>query len=51
MTLDVCLDSVVSQTLADFECILIDTLRPPGCPAIYDEYADQDSGIKVVHTK
>jgi glycosyltransferase involved in cell wall biosynthesis len=46
-----CLDSVVSQTFADFECILIDDASPDGCPAICDEYAEQDSRIKVVHKK
>jgi glycosyltransferase involved in cell wall biosynthesis len=46
-----CLDSVISQTFADFECILIDDASPDSCPAICDEYADKDDRIKVVHKK
>lgn len=49
--LDRCLDSVRSQTLQDIEIILIDDESPDNCPQLCDEYAIQDSRIKVVHKK
>ena len=44
-----CLDSVLSQDYADFELILVDDGSPDNCPAICDEYARNDSRIKVIH--
>lgn len=46
-----CVDSILAQTLTDFECILIDDGSPDNCPAICDEYAKKDSRIKVIHQK
>lgn len=43
------IDSVLSQSFADFEVILVDDRSPDGCPAICDEYAQRDSRIKVIH--
>lgn len=44
-----CLDSILAQTFADFECILIDDDSPDNCPAICDEYASRDNRIVVIH--
>ncbi|MGM9652762.1 MAG: glycosyltransferase family 2 protein [Eubacteriales bacterium] len=44
-----CIDSILSQTFTDFELILVDDGSPDGCPAICDEYAQQDSRIRVIH--
>jgi len=44
-----CLDSVLSQTFANYECILIDDCSPDKCPAICDEYVSKDSRFKIIH--
>ena len=44
-----CIDSVLSQTFADFELILVDDGSPDNCPEICDKYAQKDHRIKVVH--
>jgi glycosyltransferase involved in cell wall biosynthesis len=44
-----CLDSLIAQTFADFEAILVDDASPDGCPQICDEYAAKDSRFKTVH--
>lgn len=44
-----CVDSIIAQTYKDIEIILVDDGSPDNCPAICDEYAKQDSRIKVVH--
>lgn len=46
-----CVDSILSQTFADFELILVDDGSKDGCPQICDEYAKKDSRIKVIHKK
>ena len=47
--LRVCLDSVVGQTFADFECICVDDGSTDGSGAILDEYAARDARFKVIH--
>lgn len=49
--LDKCLQSVMNQTLQDIEIILVDDQSPDNCPQMCDEYAKQDTRIKVVHKK
>lgn len=44
-----CVDSILAQTLTDFELILVDDGSPDGCPAICDEYAEKDSRVHVIH--
>jgi glycosyltransferase involved in cell wall biosynthesis len=44
-----CLDSVLAQTFADWECVLVDDGSPDGCPAICDEYAAKDTRFAVIH--
>ncbi len=44
-----CLDTVINQTYADLEIILVDDGSPDKSGAICDEYALKDSRIKVIH--
>ena len=44
-----CIESVLSQTYQDFELILIDDGSPDKSGTICDEYANNDSRIKVIH--
>lgn len=44
-----CIDSILLQTFADFNLILIDDGSPDNCGAICDEYATLDHRITVIH--
>lgn len=46
-----CVESIINQTYRDIEIILVDDGSPDNCPAICDEYAAQDSRVKVIHKK
>lgn len=46
-----CIDSILAQTFADFELILVDDGSTDKCGAICDEYAKKDYRIKVIHQK
>ena len=47
--LDKCVKSLINQTYADIEIILVDDGSPDKCPEMCDAYAVQDSRIKVIH--
>jgi glycosyltransferase involved in cell wall biosynthesis len=47
--LDRCVQSVIHQSVRDWELILIDDGSPDRCPQMCDDYAEQDKRIKVVH--
>ena len=44
-----CVDSIINQTYQNLEIILVEDGSPDNCPQICDEYAQQDSRIKVIH--
>ena len=46
-----CLDSIINQTYANLEIILVDDGSPDRCPQICDEYAAKDNRIVVIHKK
>lgn len=47
--LPACLDSVLSQTLRELECICIDDASLDRCGEILDEYAARDERVRVLH--
>lgn len=47
--LERCLDSILSQTYADFELIAVDDGSTDNSPKICDEYEQKDSRIIVIH--
>ncbi len=49
MFLRQCIESLMGQTLKEIEIILVDDGSPDQCGAICDEYAEQESRIKVIH--
>ena len=44
-----CIDSILSQTFSDWECILVDDGSPDRTGAICDEYAQKDARIGVIN--
>ncbi|MBE6857483.1 MAG: glycosyltransferase [Ruminococcus sp.] len=44
-----CLDSILNQTMGDFELILVDDGSRQECAEMCDEYAGKDKRIKVIH--
>lgn len=46
-----CIDSIVNQEYTDFELLLIDDGSKDSSGAICDEYAKNDSRVKVIHKK
>ena len=47
--LDQCVKSVISQSFADFEIVLVDDGSPDGGGALCDLWAERDSRIHVIH--
>ena len=47
--LPACLDSILSQTFQDFECILIDDGSTDDAGTICDDYAAKDPRFRVFH--
>lgn len=46
-----CLDSIISQTFTNWECIIIDDGSPDKSGKICDEYAKHDHRFRVIHKK
>lgn len=46
-----CLDSVLRQTLKEWECICVDDGSPDGSGAILDEYGGRDARFKIIHQR
>ena len=44
-----CVDSILHQSFSDFELILVDDGSPDRCGEICDDYARQDSRVRVIH--
>jgi glycosyltransferase involved in cell wall biosynthesis len=44
-----CIDSVISQTFSDYECIIVDDGSTDLSSQICDEYARKDTRIRVIH--
>ncbi|MBR5223559.1 MAG: glycosyltransferase [Clostridia bacterium] len=44
-----CIDSIINQTMHNFEVILVDDGSPDNCPQICDEYAEKYNYITVIH--
>lgn len=51
MYLSHCLESVIAQTYSNWELILVDDGSPDKCGEICDDYAANDSRIKVLHKR
>lgn len=47
--LNKCVDSVLNQTFADIEVLLVDDGSTDNSPAICDSYAEKDKRVKVMH--
>lgn len=47
--LDQCVASVLRQTFADLEIILVNDGSPDACPTLCDAYAQKDARVRVVH--
>lgn len=44
-----CLQSLINQSLSDWECILVDDGSTDESPQLCDEYASRDARIRVIH--
>lgn len=49
--LEKCIDSILGQTMADLELILVDDGSPDNCPALCDAAAQKDPRVRVIHQK
>ncbi len=47
--LERCVNSLINQSLNNIEIILVDDGSPDKCPQLCDNYAKQDSRIRVIH--
>ena len=46
-----CVDSILGQTLRDFDLVLVDDGSPDRCGEICDAYANADGRVHVIHQK
>jgi len=46
-----CVQSIFIQSFIDYECILVDDGSPDNCPSLCDDYAKNNTRIKVIHKK
>ena len=46
-----CIDSILVQTLTDFELILVEDGSPDNCPALCDAAVAKDARVRVLHQK
>ena len=46
-----CIDSILAQSIKNFEVLLIDDGSPDESPAICDEYSRKDTRIRTIHKK
>lgn len=46
-----CVDSILAQTYAALEVVLVDDGSPDGCGDICDEYARADARVRVIHKR
>lgn len=44
-----CIESIIAQTLTDWELILVDDGSPDSSGELCDKYAIQDSRIRIIH--
>ncbi len=44
-----CIESLVHQSYANLEIILVDDGSPDNCPAVCDDYVKRDSRLQVIH--
>ena len=48
-TLDACVESILAQSYADFERLLIDDASPDHCPEMCEAWAEKDPRIRALH--
>ena len=48
-TLEACVESILAQSYADFELLLIDDASPDHCPEMCDAWAEKDPRIRALH--
>ena len=48
-TLDACVESILAQSYAGFELLLIDDASPDHCPEMCDAWAEKDPRIRALH--
>lgn len=46
-----CMTSLLNQSLKEIEIVLVDDGSPDNCPKLCDDFAKQDSRVKVIHKK
>ena len=44
-----CIESILAQTFADFELLLVDDGSSDNCPSVCDSYAERDTRVIVIH--